>query len=727
MRQHILLFLLGFFRMVSAAVPESECNLGFQSLEIYNFKMGTSRLLVSDINRDGLDDILFVNNNASRLEILIRKTSVKTDGEIPELEDCFENKGMIVDQGLAALHVADLNNDERPDLITFGTPLGLQIRYQKKNASFGEPKRIFIKEPSEVITLQIGDLNENGCKDILVCRRDRADLHWNTQKRPFQDKKTLIFSNDQCYYGDIVDIDHDGIEDLAFYMRSKKNPLRIRYGKGDGLYGIERLVNLPPYQYARIFRGKGYVSKIGIIPRNQSVFRMYEFIEREQPVLLEAQETIPRRIGLESPSKKIVPAWVTADFDTNGYDDLFIAAPELSQLHLYSSDASGLNPEPQRIDTLSGVNRISRLSTGDILVVSKKEKLAALHLVEDLKRFPSILKTTEDVIAGCGIPSDEKIWFLCKDKKKLSLICTKPDTQKVSTFSLDLKNDPSDLMAFHLPENKTGFILFMPYDSSKMYVLDNEILKPLPSKSFRALTQSLTRSNIRLETPGDGTVLTVSKGAIARRFEWENDHYEITRQFNSKNSRGELVSSCNYKWLDGATGTLFYDRNTADIIHFNDKNIAQGRIHISEADQTIFDIVQLKNKDHDTVLLLGRTGLNEILSNGTRLTPVSEVEYVSPSENPRLRYAKIVQLGSPPRPMVALVDSANYSIELISQTNRKFNKELIFKVFLTSHFINSNQPRGTEPHDMESGDFNGDGIGDLVILCQNKLLIYLGE
>ena len=722
------LFVAASLLLTCALADETPRDFGFQPLEIFEFDNGTSRLIVDDINGDGLDDILFANNHISRLEILIRKADAERTDDLPELEACFENKGMIVDQSIKALRVADLDNNGRLDIITFGTAIGLQLRYQQEDGTFGDPEHIFIKDPSSVVTIQIGDLNENGKKDILVCRRNQADLHWNTETRPFQKKKTLTFSADKSYYGDIVDINADGVADLAFHFNAPRNPLKVRYGKGDGLYGIEQPIDLPPRQYMDILQPEGSEPQIGMVLRNRLAFRTYGFAEKEQPALLESQEVSPARIGLEGAGKKNAPAWVAADFNDDGYDDLLVAAPELSRLHLYYGGTNGLDPEPRRIDTLSGTTHISRLANGDLLVVSKKEKIAALHSAGALDRFPTIPQTPGNVLAGCAIESGDDCWFVCKnDGKELQLARLEKDGTKVSIYPLDLQNDPADLLAFQLPEGKIGLIVFMPYDTPEMFLFADEKIEPLTSESFRALAQPLSLPNIRLGAPGNGSVLTVSQGAIARRFEWKGDRYEATRQFNPENPRGELIASCEYKLLDGASGSLFYDRDSGDLIRFDAEGDGWGKIHIPDADKTIFSLVQLKNKDRDTVVLLDRTGLNEIMSNGTRLAPVSKAEYISPSEDPMLAYAKAVKLGSPPRPMVALIDPANRAIELVSLADGELKKELLFEVYLTSDFVNRKQNRGTEPHDVESGDLNGDGIGDLVVLSQDKLLIYLGE
>ena len=719
--------LAALFMAASTIADEAPRDFGFQPLEIFDFEPGTGRLIVADLNGDGLDDILFSNNKVSRLEILLRKAGSEESEALPELEERFDNQGMIVDQALKTLRVADLNGDGRLDILTFGSAIGLQLRYQLEDGTFGEPERIFIKDRSTVTTIRIGNLNGDDKKDILVCRRNQADLLWNAGEPSFQKKKTLTFAADNSFMGNIADINFDGIDDLVFYFNSTRNPLKVRYGKGDGLYGIEQPIDLPLRQYTGIIKPEGAPPKVGIVLRNRLAFRTYGFEEKEQPSLLDAQEVSPGRIGLEGTNKKADPAWVAADFNADGYDDLLVAAPELSRLHLYSSGPDGLDPEPRRIDTLSDATRISRLANGDILVVSKKEKIAALHSANDLDRFPTILKMPGDVLAGCAVESENECWFICKNSEKmLQLARLEQDRAKTSIYPLDLKNDPSDLLAFRLPDNQTGLIFFRPYDTPKMFLFTNGKIEPLTSESFRALAQPLTRSSIRLGVPGDGSTLTVSQGAIARRFEWKDNHYETTRQFNPENPRGELIASCGYTLLDGSSGTLLYDRNSHDLVRFGAAD-DPAKIHIPDADQTICALIQLRNKERDSIVLLDRTGLNEILGNGTRLAPVSEAEYVSASEDPMLVYAKAVMLGAPPRPMIALIDPANRAIELISMADGELKKEMIFEVYLTSDFINRKKNLGTEPHALASGDLNGDAIGDLVVLCHDKLLIYLGE
>ena len=265
----------------SALADEPQRDFGFQPLEIFKFESGTSRLIVADLNADGFDDILFANNHISRLEILLRKPGDEALRDLPELEDRFESQGIIVDQALKAVRVGDLNGDGRLDIVTFGTGIGLLIRYQADDGTFLTPERIFIKDPASVTTIQLGELNDDALKDILVCHRDEAELLWNDAERPFQEKKTLTFAADKSFFGDIADINADGIPDLAFHFNTPRNPLKVRYGKGGGIYGIEQPIDLPARQYIDILQSPDSPARIGMVLRNRLAFRLSDFIQQD--------------------------------------------------------------------------------------------------------------------------------------------------------------------------------------------------------------------------------------------------------------------------------------------------------------------------------------------------------------------------------------------------------------------------------------------------------------
>jgi len=700
---------------------------GFQPLEIYAFEQGTRGLEVADINGDGLDDVLFINNNLSRIEILIRKSKETQTNKQTALEEKFDNRGMIVDQALGALKVADINGDKRLDLITFGSSLGLQIRFQKKDGSFENPKKIFLKDFSRVVSIRVGDLNGDQKPDLLLGRKNSLEILWNDAKQSFTKNKKLTHSSEKAYRSEIADINNDGIADLITSFSDNRIPLRIRYGKGEGTFGVEHPISLPPLQYVQILKRTNTPDQIITILRNHRALRLYGFENKKQPALLDAQEIAPLRIGLEGANKKTIPAWLVSDLNSDGLDDLIVAAPDLSRLHLYTGTQNGLSPEPKHINTLSDVNRLSRFANGDLLVISKKEKLAALHSAKNLDDFPTILKNPGEVLAGCAIATTNTCWLLCKDKdKNLQLAQMNIEKNQTTLYPLTLQNEPSDLLAFQLPNNKTGILLFIPYSSPKMFILENGHLKTIGTASFRALSQPLTFNKITLTKPGDGTTLIVTSDAIARKYQWEKNHYKITKQFNPENARASLADSCTYHLLNGKTGYMIYDNNAQDLIYFSNKK--SRKIHLTSLTSRIDAIVQLKNKKQDTFVLLDRSGINEILSKQTTLTPVIRSEYVSTTEDPMLSFLVPVKLSSPPQPMLAVIDMQNQQIELINLKNNQLKKEMAFKIYLLSEFAMSKNKRGGgEPHDIHSGDLNGDGIGDLILLSQDKLLIYLGE
>jgi len=79
----LVLILLTLFMLFQGGITaqqssENQRNFGFERREIYQFKKKLSQLAITDMNGDALDDVIFLNNRMSRVEILIRKKEPDT-------------------------------------------------------------------------------------------------------------------------------------------------------------------------------------------------------------------------------------------------------------------------------------------------------------------------------------------------------------------------------------------------------------------------------------------------------------------------------------------------------------------------------------------------------------------------------------------------------------------------------------------------------------------------
>ena len=103
-------------------------------------------------------------------------------------------------------------------------------------------------------------------------------------------------------------------------------------------------------------------------------------------------------------------------------------------------------------------------------------------------------------------------------------------------------------------------------------------------------------------------------------------------------------------------------------------------------------------------------------------------EYASATENAYFWNFKLVQVGDKKSPidLLALFDRNNRSFEFIHYANKKLSHLLSIEVFKNRNLF-AGESRALEPNSLASGDINGDGIYDLIILVHDRLLIYIGE
>jgi len=710
----------------SMAADNPQRDFGFGPMEIYKINNGTHLLKAEDLDHDGLADITFLNNQKSRLEILFRKNTNSVEGT-ELLDDLFDNRGMMVDQQVFMYRLTDLNNDSRPDVLTMGTPLGMHIRWQDKARSFSEPLHLFLNDLPSVLTIQTGDINEDGLEDIIVSRRKNAEILWNDTKHTFLERKTIAYTDDKSFWIELVDANQDGHLDLLQYYRDKEIPIKVRLGNGKGEFGPSHMLHMPRMKSTTVVRPRGRdpLMLAGILS-NSLGMRLYKFENTKQPVLRQSQEFTPQRMAVPGKGSLNTLPWINSDFDSDGYDDLLTAAPALSRLYLYKGNPNGLESSAAKYDSLSEISSLTLLADGDILAVSKKEKAIAIHRRKKMEIFPELPELKGELVAATAIKGTKSIFVLRRTDEKLALDLYE-DTEFKKTWPIELDNDPGSMQAFTMDDSKTGIILYIDYASPEMLLVGDNGIEKIKASQFRALSQNLKPKQVMELNPGSGKNLIIAHGSTVRQYKWEDNEYQIVQQFNPMNEHAEANIACRYQWKR-EKGLMVYDSNSKDLLWYQDGKTAEPKkIHIAAGGGNFEAMVQLKNKKKSIFMMLGTKDIALLTDEGDILTLKSLGEYMSASEKPSLRISRMIEIGSPKRPALAIVDAANRSVEIVTRQDDGIKNELTFAAFLRSDMVGPAEGHTTEPHDITSADINGDGYDDMILLIHDKLLIYPGE
>src|SRR5216117_1020570 len=176
-RYSLLLAAPAHFVSHCTAATTNTNSFGFSGPEIFPIDNQISQLHVADLDGDGLNDLIVVNNSRAKINLLYNQTgktnlaqkvrlTVKREmNELPA-DARFRIDSIASEKRISSLVVADLNGDGRPDIAYYGEPKELVVQFNQGTNGWSTPKRWNIEDGLlDQNGLASGDLNGDGRTD----------------------------------------------------------------------------------------------------------------------------------------------------------------------------------------------------------------------------------------------------------------------------------------------------------------------------------------------------------------------------------------------------------------------------------------------------------------------------------------------------------------------------------------------------------------------------------
>ena len=240
-----------------AAANTNLNRFGFSGPEIFPIDNQLSQLRVADLDGDGKNDLVVVNNARSKINLLYNQTGKTNEAprvgpsvrrELNELppDSRFRIESIASEKRIACLVVADLNGDGRPDLAYYGEPKELVVQYNEGTNGWSAPKRWPIDDgqlsPNSLCT---GDLNGDGRPDLVLLAENYVYVLSQQADHTLGEPEKIPLSA-PVKSVQVVDIDGDGRSDLLLVNWEDRNPYRFRLQNTEGQLGPELYFSSAP-------------------------------------------------------------------------------------------------------------------------------------------------------------------------------------------------------------------------------------------------------------------------------------------------------------------------------------------------------------------------------------------------------------------------------------------------------------------------------------------------
>jgi len=325
----------------------------FHGPEIFPIDSRLQGLCASDLDGDGDEDLVVINNRRSRIQVLYNQT-LKPEGEkepdpaperdINELpaDARFRLDSISSEKRVTSVVVTDFVGDALPDIVYCGNQEEVVVLENRGRGEWVEAREWAIAGiVPDGESIQIGDVNGDEQSELVILTESYFYLIGRTGGTASQQPIRVLHAGDLSGF-QLMDVNGDSIDDILSTSQKGSKHFYLRLGSAEGLSASESLVSVSDSRFARMIRLPGR-KEADIISISQRSGRA-NLSELKKAGATAIHGTIRSgqwiRVGLPA-SQQIDRGLATADLNGDGRVDLVAGDPDAGKVLVYFQAPDG--------------------------------------------------------------------------------------------------------------------------------------------------------------------------------------------------------------------------------------------------------------------------------------------------------------------------------------------------------------------------------------------------
>ncbi len=747
--------------------PPLSDEYGFLPLEVYKIDSSISTPRTADLTGNGRLDVVVFNADANRVDLLLQRDEGQPipDSVAPSRPNQLassqrlQHERVPLDRPVSSgddLILADVNGDGRPDLVHTSRD-ELVVRLNQGTDDRGVP------EWSPSVLMRLRESGIGGSWRLAHATLDGQD---RSSVFAMSGQETLILTADDEAQFDqprrlsntastltrlwVADLDGDGRKDLIFYDSSDDEfPLVVRLATQHGEFGPEHRLKIPPPRALDILDLDGKAgAEVLLLERATGRLRVYSLRWRETPDVV-LQPLV--QYGLPN-SSNTPRAFGVGDIDGDGRDDVVLADTTEALMHVFLQDKDGGLRARQEFPGLLGISSLAIAATNrggrsELYLASEREKvLATSRWQKGRLTFPEVLplaNTSETPVAvavadlegdgraelvyttheRAGARQTLRLRALRHDRDDGWTPADFADTEAVELDSTRLRAAPRQIVALDADRDGRDDLLLLGDRAPLTYLGTSPLGIPQWTEGVGDRLGEASPLQVTVARVGGYSIFVANRG-FSRRFGLDaTGRWVVRDQYNANAAGADIVATAVMNIGEREPVIVLVDSGTRRLrlLRREDGLYRPWRTMPlpSLAIQGVAT-ADLNGDGRDDLVLLGGDRMLVSFSGEGHFALTETSHFESELETGRPSNFVVGDLGGGREPEVALVDTGENRIELITLRDGRWASALRFRVFETA----PSQTGGGEPRASLVADLTGNGLDDLLLIAQDRVLIY---